>query len=205
MPLKIIHPHHTEVVGTGLVLLSSPHVTTSKRDLYTGQIVEEAALLSKSWAIIAKERKQLQNVGETQLAEPNLDKSVQDFVKEYGIMCVIAISGAAEPGITVKSQGDGAESEEILDIITSGLEPHFSVNPDVDQSGNRLLGLRGNNMGADNSSAQSVHIIQIELGPEERSFRKDQIVNSVADIVGLINAKLGFSVSGDEGTSSTLN
>ncbi len=205
MPLKIIHPHQTEVVGTGLVLLSSPHVTTSKRDLYTGQIVEEAALLSKSRAIIAKERKQLQNVGETQLAEPNLDKSVQDFVKEYGIMCVIAISGAAEPGITVKSQRNGAESEEILDIIRSGLEPHFSVNPDVDQSGNRLLGLRGNKVRADNSSAQSVHIIQIELGPEERSFGKDQIVNSVADIVGLINAKLGFSVRGDEGSSSTLN
>src|SRR3989441_12531352 len=126
MPVKIIHPDHTEVVGEGLVLLSSPHITTSKRDLYTGQIVEEAALLSKSWAIIAKERKQLQSGDETQSADANLEKSVQDFVGEYGIKCVIAISGVAEPGITVKSQGDGSESEEILDIIRSGLEPHFS-------------------------------------------------------------------------------
>ncbi len=205
MPVKIIHPHHTEVVGEGLVLLFSPHITTSKRDLFTGQIVEEAALLSKSWAIVTKERKQLQSGDETESADVTLERSVQDFVEEYGIKCVIAISGAAEPGITVKSRGDGSESEEILDIIRSGLEPHFSVNPEVDQSGNRVLGLQGNDKEAVNSSAQSVQSIQIELGPEERSFRKDQIVNSVADIVSLINAKLGFSVSGDEGSSGALD
>src|SRR2546421_9777255 len=117
----------------------------------------------------------------------------------------LRLVGAAEPGITVKSQGDGSESEEILDIIRSGLEPHFSVNIEVDQSGNRVLGLQANDREPDNSSAQSVQIIQIELGPEERSFRKDQIVNSVADFVGLINAKLGFSVSGDEGSSGALD
>ena len=205
MPVKIIHPNHTEVVGEGLVLLFSPHITTSKVDLFTGQIVEEAALLSKSWAIISKERKQPQTGDETQSADATLEKSAQDFVEEYGIKCVIVISGAAEPGITVKSQGDGSESNEILDIIRSGLEPHFNVNPEVDQSGNRVLGLQGNDRGSDNSSAQSVQIIQIELGPEERGFRKDQIVNSFADIVSLINAKLGFSVSGDEGSSGALD
>ena len=207
MPVKIIHPDHTEVVGEGLVLLFSPHIATSKGDLYTGQIVEEAALLSKSWAIVAKERKQLQSGDETESADATLEKSVQNFIEEYGIKCVIAISGAAEPGITVENQGDGSESEEILDIIRSGLEPHFNVNPEVDQSGNRVLGLQRNDRGTDNSSAQSVQVIQIELGPEERSFRKDQIVNSVADIVGLINAKLGFSVSGDgdEGGSGALD
>jgi len=205
MPLKIIHPDHTEVVGEGLVLLFSPHITTSKRDLYTGQIVEEAALLSKSWAIVAKERGHPQSGDETESAEATLEKSVQDFVEEYGIKCVIAIRGAAEPGIAVKSRGDGSGLEEILDIIRSGVEPHFSVKPDVDQPGNKVLGLQGNDREPDNSSAQSLHIIQIELGPEERSFRKDQVVNIVADIVGLINAKLGFSVSGDEGSSGALD
>jgi len=194
MPLKVIHPHHAEVMGRGLVLLSSPHITAAKRDLYAGQIVEEAALLSKSWAIIAKEGKQLGG-DEAQLAKSDLDKSVQDFVDEYGIKCLIAISGTAEPGITVKSQVDGSESGEILDIIKSGLEPHFRVNPDANQSGNRLSGSPTYDGPADGSSTHSVNIIQIELGPEERSFRKDQIVNIVADIVGLINAKLGFSES----------
>src|SRR2546426_11467093 len=106
MPLKIIQPHHTEVVGEGLVLLFSPHITTSKRDLYTGQIVEEAALLSKSWAIIAKEKRQPQSGDEMQSADANFEKSVQDFVEEYGIKCVIAIGGAAGPGIMIRRKGD---------------------------------------------------------------------------------------------------
>jgi len=205
MPLKIIHPNHTEVMGTGMVLLSNPRIGTSKRELYTGQIVEEAALLAKGWAIIANEKKQPQGMDEAQSGELSLDKTVHDFVKEYGIKCVITISGAAEPGITIKSQREGSESGEILDIVRSGLEPHFSINPHLDDSGNRATGLQDNDMLADDSSVQSVQIIQIELGPEERSFRKDQIVNSVADIVGLINAKLGFSVSGQEGSSGVLD
>ena len=193
MPLKISHPDHTEVMGVGVVLLFSPHTTAARRELYTGQIVEEAALLSKSWAIIAKESKPLQSGDETQSAEPDMDKGVQDFVKEYGIKCIISIGGIAEPGITLKSQTDGSESEEILDIIRSGLEPHFRINTEADQSENRLLRPRNNDSGRDDSLTHSVYIIRLQLGPEERSFRKDQIVNSLADIVGLINAKLGFS------------
>jgi hypothetical protein len=193
MPLKIIHPDHTEVMGVGVVLLSSPHLAAARRDLYTGQIVEEAALLSKSWAIIAKESKPLQSGDETQSAKLDFDKGVQDFIEEYGIRCVISVDGTGEPGIILKSQTDGSESEEILDIIKSGLEPHFSINTESVQSENRLLRPTNTDAGRDNSPTHSVHMIQLELGPEERSFRKDQIVNSLADIVALINAKLGFS------------
>jgi hypothetical protein len=192
MPLKIIHPDHTEVMGMGVVLLSSPHTTGARRDLYTGQIVEEAALLSKSWAIIAKESKQLQSGDETQSAKLDLDKGVRDFVEEYGIKCIISIGGSGEAGITLKNQKDSSESEEILDIIRSGLEPHFRINTDSDQSEISLSGSQSD-AARDDSLTGSLHIIQLELGPEERSFRKDQIANSVADIVGLINAKLGFS------------
>ncbi|OLB68598.1 hypothetical protein AUI06_10785 [archaeon 13_2_20CM_2_52_21] len=201
MPLKIIHPYHTEIMGRGLVLLSNPQIAWAKRDLYTGQIVEEAALLSKSWAIIAKESKQLQGEAEARLAMSDSDKSVRDFVDEYGVKCLIAISGTAGSGITVKSHADDSESEEVLDIIKSGFEPHFNVNLDADQSRNKLSNSRTNNGRDDGSSSHPVNTVQIELGPEERSFRKDQIVNSLADIVSLINAKLGFS----ESSSSVLD
>lgn len=193
MPLKIIHSDHAKVMGAGVVLLSNPHTTAASRDLYTGPIVEEAALLSKSWAIIAKQSKPLQTGDETRSAKLDLDKSVQDFVEEYGIRCMISIGGTVEPGITLKSRADGSESEEILDIIKSGLEPHFSLNTEADQSENKLSRLRNEGSRTDDLSNHSVYAIQLELGPEERSFRKDQIVNSLADIVGLINAKLGFS------------
>ena len=148
MPVKIIHPHHTEVVGTGLVLLSSRPVTGAKRDIYTGQIVEETALLSKSWAIIAKESKHVQDGEEGESANSDWEKSVRDFVDEYRIKCMIVIGGTAEPGITVKSKLDGSESEEVLDLIKSGLEPHFAVTAVVDQSRNGLSGSRSNDGGA---------------------------------------------------------
>ena len=201
MPLKIIHPDHAEVMGVGVVLLSSPHTTAAKRDLYTGLIVEEAALLSKSWAIIAKQSKPLQSGDETQSAMLDLDKGVQDFVEEYGIRCIISIGGTVEPGITFMSQVDGSESAEIFDIIRSGLEPHFSINSVDDQSEDKLSRLRNEDMGRDELGGHSIYRIQLALGPEERGFRKDQVVNSLADIVGLINAKLGFS----EGSGSALH
>ena len=201
MPLKIIHPDHSEVMGVGAVLLTSPRTTAAGKDLYTGPIVEEAALLSKSWAIIAKQSKPLQSQDETQSATLDLDKGVLDFVEEYGIRCVISIGGMIEPGITLRSQADGSESEAILDIIKTGLEPHFSLNTTLDQSENEMLSLRSKRSGGDDSLGHSVYSVHLELGPEERSFRKDQIVNSLADIVGLINAKLGFS----EDSGSALN
>lgn len=201
MPLKIIHPHHTEIMGRGLVLLSSPRVDSTRRDLYTGQIVEEAALLSKGWAIIAKESKQLQEEDMAGLAGSDFDKSVHAFVEDYGVRCIIAISGTLEPGITIKGRQYDSESKEILEIIRSGLEPHVTINASMENSGIGLSSSTVNNQGTDNSSNQSVHMIQLELGPEERGFWKDQIISGIADIVGSINVRLGFSESDERGSS----
>ncbi len=190
MPLKIIHPRHTEVMGTGLVLISSPPVIGAKRDLYTGQISEEVALLSRSWAIIAREIKQDQEGDKALQAWSDFDKSVQTFVGEYGIKCIIMIIGTSELGIMIKAHPDDSTSEEILEIIRSGLEPHFST--------------RVTDPGPEDSSSQLLPIIRLELGPDERGFTKDQFVNSIADIVGLINTRLGFSES-NKSSSGVLN
>jgi len=181
MPLKIIHPRHTEVMGTGLVLISSPPVKDPKRDPYAGQIVEEAALLSRSWAIIAREIKPDQEEDEARQVWSDFDKSAQSFVGEYGIKCIIVIVGTSEPGIMIRAHPDNSTSEEILEIIRSGLEPHFKT--------------RVTDPGAEDSSNHVLPIVRLELGPDERGFMKDQFVNSIADIIGLINTGLGFSES----------
>ena len=193
MPLKIIRPRHTEVMGTGLVLISSPPVIGAKRDLYTGQIAEEVALLSRSWAIIAREIKQDQEGDKVLQAGSNFDKSVQTFVREYGIKCIIMIVGTSEPGILIKEYPDDSGSEEILEIVKSGLEPHFSTNSTADQGGDGSA--RVTNQVAEDSSGQTLPIVRLELGPDERGFMKDQFVNSITDIIGLINTGLGFSES----------
>jgi hypothetical protein len=192
MPLKIIHPDHTEVMGIGVVLLSGPGIGGPRRDLYTGQIAEEAALQSKSWAIVAKERKPVQL---EDMAQSDFGNAVKAFVEEYGIRCIIAITGTDEPGITIRGQERDSNSGEILEIIRSGLEPHFIINAFNRPSESGEASSPDKNQGADTPSGR-VEFVQLELGPEERSFRKDQIVGSIADIVGLINAKLGFSESG---------
>jgi hypothetical protein len=190
MPLKIIHPRHTEVMGTGLVLISSPPVRDPKRDLYAGQIVEEAALLSRSWAIIAREIKLDQEEDKARQVGSDFDTSLQGFVGEYGIKCIIMIVGASEPGVMIRAHPDDSMSEEILEIIRSGLEPQFTT--------------KVANPGAEDASSQVLPIVRLELGPDERGFMKDQVVNSVADIVGLINTRLGFS-EGNESSSGVLD
>lgn len=193
MPLKIIHPRNTEVMGTGLVLISSPPASGPKRDLYTGQIAEEVALLSRSWAIIAREIKQDKEVDRVLQAGSDFDKSVQTVVGEYGIKCIVMIVGTSEPGIMIKGHPDDSSSQEILEIVRSGLEPHFSTNSTTEHAGNGSA--RFTNQGAEDASSHTLPIVRLELGPDERGFMKDHFVNIIADIVGLINRRLGFSES----------
>ena len=202
MPLKIIHPRHTEVMGTGLVLISSPPVIGPKGDLNARQIAEEVALLSRSWAIIAREIKQDQEEGKVLQIGSDFDKSVQAFVGEYGIKCIIMIVGASEPGIMIKGYSDDSRSEEILEIVRSGLEPHFSTNSTTQHAGNGPA--KVTNQGAEDASSHTLPIVRLELGPDERAFMKDQFVNSITDIIGLINTRLGFSES-NESSSGVLD
>ena len=190
MPLKIIHPQHTEVMGTGLVLISSPPVRDPKRDLYTGQVAEETALLSRSWAIIARGIKLSEDEDKAREIWSDFEKSAQTLVGEYGIKCIIMIVGMSEPGLMIKAHPDDSTSEEILEIIGSGLEPHFDT--------------RVTDPGAEDASNQVLPIVRLELGPDERGFMKDQFVNSITDIISLINTRLGFSET-NESSSGVLD
>jgi len=202
MPLKIIHPQHTEIMGTGLVLISSPPVTGPKGDLNAGQIAEEVALLSRSWAIIAREIKQDQERDKLIQARSDFDESVQTFVGEYGIKCIIMIVGTSEPGIIIKGYPDDSRAEEILEIVRSGLEPHFSTNSTTEHAGNGPTKVTV--QGTEGASIHMLPIVRLELGPDERGFMKDQFVNAIADIIALINTRLGFSES-NESSSGVLD
>jgi len=202
MPLKIIHPRHTEVMGTGLVLVSSPPVIGPKGDLNAGQIAEEVALLSRSWAIIAREIKQDQEGDRVLQAGSDFDQSVQTFVTEYGIKCIMMIVGTSEPGIMIKGYPDDSRSEEILEIVRSGLEPHFSINSTTEHAGNGPTKVTV--QGTEVALIHTLPIVRLELGPDERGFMKDQLVNTVADIIALINTRLGFSES-NESSSGVLD
>src|SRR5712691_4863562 len=85
MPVKIIHPDHVEIVGLGHVLLTAPHATSRDADIHTGPIVEEAALTSRSYAVIGKVSGEFLDLSRIQSARSEFRKSIEGFLAEDGI------------------------------------------------------------------------------------------------------------------------
>src|SRR5713101_7917728 len=103
MPVKIIHPDHVEIVGLGHVLLTAPHIASPDADLHTGTIVEEAALTSRSYAVIGKVSKEFLDLGKIRSAKSELRKGIETFIAEDGIRYVLDIRGRKEPGVEIRT------------------------------------------------------------------------------------------------------
>ena len=93
MPVKIVHSGHVEVVGLGRVLLTSPVTPSSKADLHMGQIAEEAALTSRSFAVIGRLKGEFSEPEGARLAEQDLRKSIEGFLDENEIKFVLELEG----------------------------------------------------------------------------------------------------------------
>ena len=101
MPIKIIHPDHLEIVGLGRVLLTAPHTASPDANLYTGSIVEEAALTSRSYAVIGKISKEFLDLNKIQSVKSEFRKGVETFITEDGIRYVLDIHGKKDPGVDI--------------------------------------------------------------------------------------------------------
>ena len=181
MPIKIIRQNHQEIIGRGTVLLSSPPAVDQTGDLYTGHIVEDAALLSRAHAMIGKESKRDMDPSALQAAQAEFEASTQSFLEEHGVQCMITISGKNESGIEIRAK-EMASRGETLELIRARLALDFDLTINTGKSETS-----GGNLGYD------VQTVLLALGPDERGFRKEAVVASIADAVGLINAKLGRS------------
>ncbi len=153
MPLKLIRQNHWEIIGRGPTLLSSPPTIDQSGELYTGRIVEEAALLSKAHAIIRKDGKYNPDSGIPPDVSSEFEASTKNFIMELGIKCVLVILGKNEPG---------------------------------------------------KADAPDVQTFALALGPDERGFRKELVISRIADMVGLINGRLGWSET-DERAGNILD
>ncbi len=204
MPLKIVRKNHVDIPGRGYALLTTSHAVKPGADLYMGQIVEDAALLSKSFAVIGKAGREFADPRTMQLAQSELRESIQTFVPEDGLRCILDIRGKTEPGVRLDSGRDQSASQSTIDIISTRLAKDFSLNaraadPDLDPSG---LAATFSEKGPDGSFL--LESIRIEFGLEEKTLKPDKIIQSLADIVGLINQKVGYS-EGDEGAGNILD
>src|SRR5713226_1799323 len=103
MPVKIIHPDHVEIVGLGHVLLTAPHIASPDAELHTGPIVEEAALTSRSYAVIGKVSREFLDPDRNQSAKSEFRRGVEAFIAEDGIRYVLNIRGKKEPGVDIRT------------------------------------------------------------------------------------------------------
>ena len=94
---------------------------------------------------------------------------------------MITISGKNESGIEIRAK-EMASRGETLELIRARLAIDFDLTINTGKSETS-----GGNLGYD------VQTVLLALGPDERGFRKEAVVASIADAVGLINAKLGRS------------
>jgi hypothetical protein len=188
--VKIIHPDHVEIVGLGRVLLTAPHTASPDADLYMGPIVEEAALTSRSFAVIGKVSRDFLDLNRIQSAQSEFGKSIENFIAEDGIRYLLEIRGKKEPGVNIRTPSGQTSPDSTTELVKSRLVKDFVVTVN-----NELRGL-GPGITAPSYSSKDekgefvVENIQIEFGHEERLFQREKVILDVSEIVDILNARL---------------
>jgi len=193
VPLKIVHQNHYEIIGRGMVLLSNPAIHTQSPELYTGTLTEEVALISKGHAIIGKEKK-LNDQTEVESAQSEFAIGVREFIVDHGIRLILEIRGKKEPGVGIEVETFPVEANEIVEIVKTAFALSFPVT--MTQPGATERSQYAND--------KNVQTLVVVLGPDERGFQRESIIDITAETVGLINRKLGFLES-EEGGRNVLD
>jgi len=193
MPIKILRPDHTEVVGSGYVLLTAPHATGPEADLHTGQIVEDAALASRSYAVVGKISREYIDLNRIQAARTEFRKSIDTLVDDDGIRCILDIHGKRGVGVDIGTGLGKTCTPETVDLVKTFLSRDFSVTVDAKYQGLKPGSIVTTYERTDSVGNFLVQAVQIEFGHQERGIERDRVVNDLAELVGLLNVKLGYS------------
>jgi hypothetical protein len=204
MPLKIVRKNHVDIPGSGCVLLTTPHAISPEADLYMGQIVEETALLSKCFAVIGKAGREFADPSTIQLAQSELRDSIQTFLGEDGVRCILDIRGRVESGVCISSARGKSASQFTVESIRARLARDFTIDVGANSRDRDPGSLVGSLCKKGPDGNLILELVQIEIGAEEKALRREKIIGDLADIVGLINQNLGYSES-DQGPSNTLD
>ncbi len=204
MPLKIVRKDHVEIPGRGYVLLTTPHAAGPNVDLYMGQILEEAALLSKCHAVIGKAGREYLDPNRIQFADSELRKSIQTFLEEENAKCILDIRAKKEPGVDIRTARGESGSQLTTAIVKTRLARDFKISVDADYKGLDSGSLITTFSKKDSQRNFAIEAVAIEFGLEEKTLGRDKVIEDIADIVGLINRELGFSES-DQGSSNALD
>jgi len=192
MPVKIIHPDHVEIVGLGHVLLTAPHTASSDADLHTGPIVEEAALTSRSYAVIGKVSREFLDLNRIQSAQSEFRKSIEGFIAEDGIRYILDIRGKEEPGVDIGTAVGQTRSDSTTELVRSRLVKDFTVKVTNEYKGEPgSMVTRYNRKDANGNFV--VETIQVDFGHDERQFQRENVITDISEIADILNARLVVS------------
>jgi len=190
VPVKIVHPDHVEIVGLGHVLITAPHATSAEADLYTGQIVEEAALTSRSFAVIGKVNKEFSDPNRIQSAQSELRGSIKGYIAEDGIQYILDVRGKKEPGVDIGTAAGQTCSYSAIELVKSRLAQDFTVTAKNNHNQSESAGAIASYDRKDASGKFAVETIQIQFGQEERQFQREKIIRDISEIADILNARL---------------
>ncbi len=193
MPVKIIHPDHVEIVGLGHVLLTAPHATSPDADLHTGPIVEEAALTSRSYAVIGKVSREFLDLNRIQSAQSEFRKSIEGFIAENEIRYLLDIQGRREPGVDIGTVAGQTCSDSTVELVRSRLVKDFTVKVNNQYKGDELGSIVTSYNRRDAKGNFVVETIQVEFGHEERQFQREKVISDISEIAEILDGRLGAS------------
>jgi hypothetical protein len=188
MPVKIIHPDHIEIVGLGRVLLTTPHASGVGTDVHAGSIIEEAALTSRSYAVIGKANREFLDLSRIQSAKSQLRMSIESFIAEDGIRYILDIHGKKESGVEVGTAAGTTCSDSTTELVRSRLGKDFMVRVDdgLMETGGAVTSYNRK----DAKGAFVVETVQIDFGHEEMQFQREKVIAHIAEIADILNARL---------------
>jgi hypothetical protein len=190
LPVKIIHPDHLEIVGLGHVLLTAPHTASPDADLYTGPIVEEAALTSRAFAVIGKVSRDFLDLNRIQSAQSEFRKSIENFIAEDGIRYLLEIRGKKEPGVNIGTPSGQTSPDSTTELVRSRLVKDFAVTVDSELKG-RGPGITVPSYSRKDGKGEFVvEHVQIEFGHEERQLQREKVILDISEIADILNAWL---------------
>ena len=189
MPVKIVHPHHVEIMGFGKVLLSSLSAAVADTDM--GQITEEAALTSRAFAVIGKPIRDSPEHDTSESQGQDLRKGIEGFLEEDGIRYILEIGGKIEPGVEIPMTGGKTCSDSTLALVRSRLEKEFTVNSTEAHGAGPPDGFTASYSRQDATGVFTVETVRVVFGSEERQLRKEKVISVISEIADLLNGRIG--------------
>ena len=193
MPVKIIRPDHVEIIGLGHVLLTAPHTASPDADLHTGSIVEEAALTSRSYAVIGRVSRELLDPNRIQFAQSEFRKGVETFIAEDGIRYILNIRGKIEPGVDIRTTVGQMSSTSATELVRARLIKDFTVRVTNESKELKTVDIVPSYNSNDAKGDLIVETVEIEFGEDERKFQREKVISDLSEIADLLNARLATS------------